>query len=228
MLVFGGCSEERTAGPGTFEQETLGAVPEAMDIGDGAGGPKAADIEEFQFDDPEFPLRRRIRGLLEAYAGACESRNISAYDECLSDDFLFVFLLDVADEIGLPPEAPWWGKTEDLASMQNLFQDPNVTSITFNYQVLPVYSRMDPAGPVAALRIEPDIRVVIELPGQEPIIFWVNSTYLDLKFVRDLANLWVLLEMEEVYKNPARAGSDEPGDVATEPSGFSHIKAMFR
>jgi hypothetical protein len=230
LLLLGSCSREGgvEADARHAEGGPLGSLPGATDVSDVPSSPSGTDIKEIKFDDPEFPLRRTIKGLLESYAGSCEDRDIGAYDQCLHDDFKFVFVPEDAESLGLPPDEPWWDKPHDLAAMGNMFEAADVVNIRFGFVIVPGRSARDPASAAAGVRIEPDIIVTIERPGEEPLAYRVNDSYLDLTLVRDSDNLWVIDRMEEVVKGPGVASSIGVVDPAVASTTFGQVKAMYR
>ena len=74
--------------------------------------------------------------LIEALAYAIEEKDAAIYDECLHDDYLFTFTASDADEMGLPPGAPWWDKTDDVQATDKMFNESNVKEIEC---LLPIY-----------------------------------------------------------------------------------------
>ena len=154
----------------------------------------------------------------------------------LHDLYLFGFTSDIAETLGLPPEAPWWGKTEDMTSTGNMFSAPNVTSIkvTFNritdwLQCLEVRPGSPPDTLTAACAtLEPNIKVTVET-FDEPTCYWVNDSRFDVAVTVDPGetDLWVILRITETKKNPW-TGRIQAVRAATETSSFSGIKAMYR
>jgi hypothetical protein len=79
------------------------------------------------------------------------------------------------------------------------------------------------------MRIDPDIRVIMEKEGHEPLMLWVNRSYLDFRFARDphFPDLWVMLETGETEKFPGFEGRGAPAAFAVEGFTYSELKAMF-
>jgi hypothetical protein len=183
----------------------------------------------------ETYARGRVSRVLETYARCCEERNIDMYDGCLADHYRFVFVPDVAEEIGLPPDQPWWGKTKDVASMSKMFSSAEVTNIRFDYAVVSSDTLVKDDSLIVRMRVEPDIRVPIERPGEEPMTYWVRESFLDFRFIRDPlfpdADLWVMLDTVETVRNPfgkgMETGTAPASEACTLACTFSMIKAMF-
>jgi hypothetical protein len=144
-------------------------------------------------------------------AVAYGDKDIEAYEEALHDEFLFVFTEDVADSLNLPPEEPWWGKTQDVAATARMFNASNVTDIAMQYVseepwVPHEEQRPDTTYSGVFSRVTPDILVVIEDPGQEALRLVVNESFLDVVVVQDPKFpdrvQWVFLKIEEIEKNP--------------------------
>ena len=152
--------------------------------------------------------------LLNWLAVAYEERDAVGYDEALHEKFQFVFTEEVAEELGLPPEEPWWVKTQDVASTVKMFNSTQVTQILMDYvyevkegEWYPVDIQR-PEGTYSGVYavVEPDIRVTVQKPGEEEIIYHVNKSVLDVYVVRD-PNYpdeddvrWVFLEIQERKK----------------------------
>jgi hypothetical protein len=149
--------------------------------------------------------------ILETYAYAIETEDINLYDEILHDCFIFIFPAGVADSLGLPPWEPWWGKTQEVASMRSLFQDPTVTEIEFEYESVGGWSLVTIVlGPDSVdgmfSRTEPIVRLMVEKPGEEPSLLVLDESYLDFTVVPDPMfpneGRFVIARIEEVPKNP--------------------------
>jgi hypothetical protein len=146
--------------------------------------------------------------LLNFFSQAYEDQDIDKYDESLDLAFHFQFTQEVADSLGLPPDQPWWGKVEDLASTGNMFDNPEVTSIAMDMiRRIPWYACTDSITDLDGLCsvIEPDIKVTVERAGEsEPTTYWVNNSRLDVMVIQDRndSDLWTILRIEEYLKNP--------------------------
>ncbi len=164
--------------------------------------------------------------LMKALACAYQTEDMDAYGTLLHDDYLFGFVIDVADSLGLPPDHPWWGKTNDVSSTANLFADDDAD---FSIEFIPVEEGWTPGeisrgGAVIAglfRRYVPNFTLAIEKAG-EPITMVGGGTYLDVVVVPHplYAGYFAVLEMEEVLRNPATA----PLHV---PVTLSQVKALY-
>ena len=148
--------------------------------------------------------------LMNFFAQAYEDKDILDYDDALDVSFLFQFTPEVAESLKLPEDKPWWGKTEDVISTGNMFEEPTVTDIVMDYEyVVDWYTCWDSlttefgkdtlfSGLCA--RLKPDIKVTIETPGTEPRILWVNNSWLDVMVVPDRFEdeLWTILRIQEL------------------------------
>jgi hypothetical protein len=184
------------------------------------------------------PLRRLSApdGLLECFAISYSIQAIRMCGQALDELFEFESAEDVADSLGLPPDRPWWGKTNDMQSTLNMFDACHVTVVELDWEAC-IHQFIDTstAPPETTMiegvcrMFEPDVRVYIEEPGEEPWIIWANSTLLDI-MVRpdpDEPGVWTILRIKERYKYPVRAGQLRAGVSGTEGSSWGSIKAMF-
>ena len=168
----------------------LGCSP-ASDPGGGGPGPISRDTPDH---------------LLNWLAVSYQEKDGDDYAEALHDAYYFVFTKEVADSLGLPDDQPWWGKTKDVASTNKMFAATEVTDVSMRYESI---GRWEPAEEVRPdttyngvwTRVQPEIKVTIDHPGEEPTVFWVNRSYLDITVVKDPTqpdqNLWVILRIEE-------------------------------
>jgi hypothetical protein len=166
--------------------------------------------------------------LIEALAYSIKEKDTDIYTECLHDEFLFTFLSRDAEDMGLPPAEPWWGKTEDVKCMNNMFTESTVKDIEC---VMLVYSGPLVDDGIMAYRLELSLKVPIFEEGEpEGIIMWANHSWLDVEIVVDpyASDKWVFKAMEEVWKDFVAIGSAPGGRNPAEYSSFGSIKAMFR
>ena len=174
-----------------------------------------ADGDDYSRETPE--------DVLQAIAFALENRDIDVYSECLADDFEFGFVEHDCEGAGVPAADPWWGKSEDMASTDSMLSHALVSDIEVD---LPVNSSSS-SGSERAFRCEPSIKVVYEdAGGGEPEVFFVNSSWLHVKLVKDEVDttLWQISEMREELKENWLKG----GCTATEKYTFGEIKGEFR
>jgi hypothetical protein len=165
---------------------------------DGGGG---------QPPPPEYDRTRD--GILNFFANAYETKDLDKYGIALHDKFQFQFTPDVAESIGLPADEPWWGRTEDIASTENMFGAPTVTHIQmdlpvpawFLCQVIRRNPLPDPPDTLQGFctRVTPDIRVIIEEPGKEELILKVDTSWLDIAITPDPNDdeLWQIIAIVE-------------------------------
>ncbi len=171
----------------------------------GGGGGGGGDGQEIN--------RKTMDNLVDFLAFAYERREIDKYEEALDDRYLFEFTPDVAiDSLGLPPDAPWWGKAQDVHSTENMFESPEVTNITMDLSnkridwAPTVEIRQTPSGPDSinafVAQFEPIIMVTIEKPGREPKTLEVRDSWLDIWVTQDpdYEGLWVILRIKEIEK----------------------------
>ena len=162
--------------------------------------------------DPDDPINRDTPdGLLNFLAVAYADKDADGYDEALHDSFQFQFTDEVAKELGLPPEQPWWGKTRDLVSTVKMFGSSEVQSITMRYYDKEAWEPFDLERPDGSTfsgvwtRVDPDITVTVDTPGEEIMTYWVNASWLDVFVVPDpdsvYEGLWVFLEIQEYVKD---------------------------
>jgi hypothetical protein len=165
-------------------------------------------------DDDGGGSKNRLtrNNLMEFFAYAYEEENIEHYEESLHDKFLFQFTPAVAETLGLPPAEPWWGKTEDVASTRNMFEEATVTAITMQLDyVINWYGCVDlrqhevPPDTIEGwcARFDATIDVTIEEPGKEPLTLIVRDSYLDVIVTPDPKSTtgeWVIVRIEEKEK----------------------------
>jgi hypothetical protein len=181
----------------------------------GSDSPTGTGGEKYSRETPE--------DVLLALSFAMANEDIDVYDECLSDDFMFGFVTQDCVDAGIPEADPWWGRADDMASTDSMFSHPMVTKIEADFPV----NSSSSSGNERTFRCEPTIKVTVEPGGGgEPTTYWVFSSWLHVKLIKDEAdtNLWQISEIREELKE---AKSME-GVLATEPSTFGGIKAMFR
>ena len=185
-----------------------------------------SDDKATNITEPEYSRATPV-DLFAALAYALEEEEIDIYSECLHDEYLFTFLPSDADSAGLAPDEPWWGKTEDVSSTLNMFEDAEATRIRCD---LTVVSGPFPIEGGLAYRLDTDIRVTVEWAGAtEPLTLWVNNSWLDVEITQDpyRGDKWVFKSIEEVLKEGVLAVS-APGPVLmTEVTTFGSIKATF-
>jgi hypothetical protein len=189
------------------------------------------------------PSERKIadRGtpdaLIEYVEHAYRSEYAPLYGDGLHRLFLFVFTHDVADSMGLPPDEPWWGKTNELASAAKMFNSSEVSRVEFSLTRMGAwfpYADIRGGSPPDTLygqfaRFVPDIRVTIEAPGEEPITLLVDNTFIDIMVVPDPESrgLWTVARMEEIYRTPATPRISGSRGVMVASITWGHIKALF-
>lgn len=140
--------------------------------------------------------------LIDFFADAYERKDIEKYGESLDDGYLFVFTPQDADSLGLPPDEPWWGKTEDLASTTKMFEDSDVSDVQM--EILGKDGPW-PTEDGVEYRIDPSIKVTIEPAGEEPTTYWVYQSYLYAEIIVDPydGDLWVFKRITEEPKPTA-------------------------
>jgi hypothetical protein len=162
------------------------------------------------------PCRDTPDLLLDFYVYALESEDIDLYAEALHDKFTFVFSDAVADSLGVPPGSVRWGKESELDAVRGIFEDPDITSIEMDLPKaegwVPAQIIVEPDSTIYGLfaRTEPETRITIEEPDAEPFTLVYEASYYDMLVVGDPKfpdeNLWVIIEIKEVLKNPGSAG----------------------
>lgn len=185
-----------------------------------------SDDEVTNNNEPEYS-RATPEGLFAALAYALEEEEIDIYGECLHDEYLFRFLPGDADSAGLPPDEPWWGKTEDVTAILNIFEAVEVTRVQCDLTVVTGPWAVDDGS---GYRLEPDFKVTIEHAGAtEPLTMWVNNSWLDVEVTGDPYedDKWVFRSIEEVFKGGVLAVSTPGPVLMTEASTFGGIKAIF-
>ncbi len=179
-------------------------------------------------DKCELSPRSTPECLVRAFEWALQYKDIDDYSLCLSDIYLFEFTPMDAELIGLPPDAPWWGKTEDMAAMASMFVHPDLARIECTLSI-----RYDPwvTAESVTYRLEPDMKFVIDPGGgQEPVVYWVYDSWLDVEIVPDPydSEMWVFERITEVLKEEVtarpRTGPAQSGGYCT----FGGVKAMFK
>lgn len=194
----------------------------------------------FSCSDPQSPpvkkeLDRSAGNLLLAFAKSYKEMELAGYDDCLDEDFRFIFTPQVADSLSLPPDEAWWGKTEEIACAGNMFEDPVVLKVTFSYETLgdwiPTQEvREDTVFAGLFRRLDPLIEVTVSAGSEyDPMLkFLVDESWLDVIVVPDrfTEGLWCILSIQEVEKNPLGAPLVSAG-AATGRSTWGIIKATW-
>ncbi len=147
--------------------------------------------------------RKTPENLFEFYSDAYETRDIDRYEECLHDSFRFWFLEQDHDTAGLPPGIYYWGKSEEVRVMNNMF---NAEEVLRTVMHLNICSGPDTAlgGKGLSYRLDPDVkltRMEEREAGQEEMTYFVSSSYFDVIVVQDSFGLWQFWEMEEILKH---------------------------
>ena len=156
--------------------------------------------------------RKNPDNLLEFFAMAYEDRSIERYAEALDSDYRFQFMEKDWEGAGVPPNAPYWGKTEDVPRTELMFESEKTTGISFEFgsklfvNWLPVTDTIFVEGlpvEVDALleRYAPEISVIVE--GDEgSTTYWVNESWVEIKVIQDRfdPSLWTILRIEEMPK----------------------------
>lgn len=174
---------------------------------------------------PEYS-RGTPEELIDALAYSMEHKDIDVYAECLHDEYLFVFISEDADSLYLPPDQPWWGKTQDIGAMSDLFNDPDVVQIscTFHPDVGPW-----PTDDGVGYRLDPSMKFTIDGGAQEDTTLWVYDTWLIIEAVPDpYANEdWVF---KEIVETPKAGGLSAPGsgEMAARHTTFGSVKARYK
>jgi hypothetical protein len=180
--------------------------------------------------------REHPDSLLVFLADAYEGKNIEAYSSALHESFLFEFTPEIAESLGLCDTLPFWHKADDIASTQNMFSDPDVKLIEMEFCEAFVgdywedcwreFITVDPPETTLiqglCLMFEPEIKVHIEKPDEDPRVLWVGESLVDVMVAPDPRDegQWVFVRIKEVPKSPWMS--------ATEPSTWAGIKRMFQ
>ena len=181
--------------------------------------------------EDKCPGRTTPENLILTLACAYHARDIDAYADLLHEDFIFEFIPDIADSLGLPPDSPWWGRTADVAATKALFEDSTVTGISFSYEIIGDWFacedvRADTTFTGLCCRLDPLIEVLVQSAGVDTI-FSVNESWLDITLAYEsyTEGLWVMLRMEEHMKQTLACSPLTT--FATRPSSLSGIKALW-
>lgn len=164
--------------------------------------------------------RKSPDALVNFFIYAYENKDLDLYDEALDDRFLFELDPVDAQKEGLPPDKPWWGKTEDMAITAKMF-DPNfvphdtvpkVISIKAEFakkdnwtaSLVPV-SNGDTIDAFVA-KFEPDMSIDVEYADKKTVTKLVNNSYVDIWVTQDLDHpgLWRIVKMLETRKSQPR------------------------
>jgi hypothetical protein len=176
------------------------------------------------------PKRDTPAALLKSFSDAWEDQHIDAYTACLDQAYRFEFMEEDWESAGVTPDAPYWGKAQDVASTANMFESDKVVGLSFDWG-LPLTAETCPDS-VCRCLYQPDIQVVVEKPGKGRVTYWVNASWLHVTLARDPQDhsLWVIRKMRE---EEAGALGDRRSLVGRSPSGtdegsFGKIKIIFK
>lgn len=180
-------------------------------------------------DECEISPRKSPECLLRSFELSLERMRIDSYNECLHDEYLFSFAPQDAGLVGLPPDEPWWGRTQDLDVMLSMFNDPTVvkTECTLKISAGPW-----PTDDGIMYRLEPDMKFTIShRTAPEDTTLWVNYSWLYVEIAVDPYDeeKWVFKVIEETLKEGI-AGRPAPGSLvsATPHSSFGRVKARYK
>jgi hypothetical protein len=176
---------------------------------------------------PEYS-RATPEDLIDALAYSMEHKDIGVYDECLHDEYIFVFMSEDTASLGLPPDEPWWGRTQDISAMSRLFADSNVVSIECG---LVVEYGPWPTDDGLGYRLDPNMKFTIDGGAQEDTTLWVFASWLYIEVVPDpyAAENWVFKEIEEMPKaGSSTRSAPGSGEMATEAATFGSVKARYK
>lgn len=185
--------------------------------------------------DVETPDLSNPDSLLKFLAESYVEKDLDGYDDCLDESFLFVFTDDVADSLGLLPNLPWWGKTEDVHSTRMMFDDPSVESIRFVYELVGAWVdttvvRPDTTFAGSFRRIDPMIEIltVTEDPEDPMLLFRADGSWLDVVVVPDRfwEGHWCILSIQEVEKQQFKT-LPASASAGTGPGTWGAIKSMW-
>ena len=186
-----------------------------------------SDDKTVNTPEPEYS-RGTPEDLLAAFSYSLEQRDIDIYAECLDEGYVFQFTDWDAYVVGLPEAEPWWGRTEDIACMANIFDCEDIIVIQCD---LPIKSGPWATDDGLGYRLDPSIKFTYEEPGAvEPMTYWVYRSWLDVEVIPDPydSEKWVFRGIVEVMKEGSTGGPAHPLEAATEASTFGGVKAMFR
>jgi hypothetical protein len=175
---------------------------------------------------PEYS-RATPEGLIEALAYALEEKDADIYAECLHEDYLYTFTDQDAEDMGLPPSAPWWDKTEDVQAMDRMFNEPTVREIEC---LMPIEDGPSEAADTVTCRLDLSLKVpIIEEGATDGIIMWANHSWLDVEMVADPddGGKWVFSGIREVWKLDLAPGTARDLGERAEYTSFGSIKAIF-
>ena len=158
--------------------------------------------------------RKNPNSLLEFFATAYEDKAIDRYEEALDNDYRFEFMEADWESAGVPANAPYWGRGEDVDRTRIMFENPNTTGISFDFG-LPLFVNWVPTKDtiwVDALPVEvdallgryqPDIQVIVE-NDKGSTTYWVNNSWVNIKVVQDRLDpsLWTILRIVEMEAAP--------------------------
>jgi hypothetical protein len=189
------------------------AICLAVSVLSGCWNPFSSNKDGGGGDPPIVYDRKSPDNLLNFFAEAYESQDGDQYEESLHDKYLFLFTSDIADSLELPPDQPWWGKTQDVQSTKKMFLDDGVLSVSMRlqkaidwYSCTEIREHEDPPDTISGLcaQLDPDIKVTLDKGEDEPLTLWVNDSYLNVTATPDpnADDLWVVVRIEEIDKTP--------------------------
>ena len=175
-------------------------------------------------------LRRTPEGLIQAFCDACNDVRIDRYDECLDLRYKFFFMPGDLEDAGVTPEHPYWEKAQDVAGMNKVFTTEAVDSIAFVLEITNQDTTQYGSGVFVDIETTPDIKVMVQVAGSEPVTYWAHRTRLVFTVVPDNEDeaLWRVLGIEERGVELYEMGRGPEPRVSGVPDSFGRIKAMFR
>lgn len=171
--------------------------------------------------------RSTPENLVDALAYSIKHMDIDVYDECLHDEYLFIFDSFAARFVGLPEDEPWWGKADDVNAMSNVFNNPAVVRIEC---AIEVDTGPWPTDDGFGYRLYPDMMFTTVRSGDwEGYTLPIQDSWFYVEIVADpdARGEYVFREIEEAWRDPWQAGSAPGPGAMSYSSTFGMVKAMF-
>lgn len=176
--------------------------------------------------DPKYS-RSTPEDLVDALACSIKHRDIDVYDECLHDEYLFIFESFAAEFLELPEDEPWWAKPDDVSAISDVFNNPAVIGIEC---AIEVDTGPWPTDEGLGYRLIPDMVFTATRYGDwEGQTLPIQDSWFLVEIVVDpyADDKWVFKAIEEVYRDLWLAGSDPGREVMTYSTTFGLIKAIY-
>jgi len=170
--------------------------------------------------------RNSPQNLLKIYAKALEDKSLADYRECLAPGYTFWFAEQDYQAAGVDASNPFWGLTEDVEAVSQMFESTNVKGIHCD---LTIDGDVDCGDVSCTFVSDIDLLITVDEQESEPTAYRVDRSLLHFTLSVDQfdPSLWVIREIREEIIPDLGDAPSALAPLATEPSSYGHVKTMF-